>query len=62
MQLMYKAGKQISYFNITTIALFAFATFLDFYFHFVHSNFLINILDENVRNREMTDCYYSWSW
>lgn len=56
-----EAGKQISYFHATTIALFAFATFLDFYFHSVHSNFLINILDEHVKNREMTACYYSWS-
>lgn len=61
LELMYNARKQNVYFNTTTIALFAFATFLDFYFHSVHSSFLINILDENVKNREMTDCYYSWS-
>lgn len=61
MGLMYNTGKQIPYFNTSMIALFAFATFLDFYFHSVQSNQLINILDENVKNREMTDCYYSWS-
>lgn len=61
MRLTCDAGKQISYFYAPTIALFAFASLLDFYFDSAHSNFIINILDENVKNREMTDCYYSWS-
>lgn len=58
---MYPSGKQILDFNTTAVALFAFATFLDFYFHSVHSDSLINILDENVKTSEMAGCYYSWS-
>lgn len=56
-----RAGKQILDFRAAAAALFAFATFLDFYFHSMHSSSLINILDENVKTSEMAGCYYSWS-
>lgn len=54
-------GRQMWGFHPPAVALFAFATFLDFYFHSVPSNSLINILDENVKATEMAGCYYSWS-
>lgn len=56
-----RAGKQIWDVHAAAAALFAFATFPDFYFHSAHSSSLINILDENVKTSEMAGCYYSWS-